>query len=215
MVCQEKLEAMFTELVLYMYQNLEHFGEILMVDGKAIQSYGTKQSKNKKNGARGEHDADWSQKQYSVNGPNEETIVKKKKWFGFRLHLIADATYEVPVTYTLIRASNSEKTETRELLEKMEKAHDEWMEGCKYFLGDKGYDSSKNIGWLEGRGIVPVIDIRNCWKDGEETHQYRYTNLVYNYKGTVWYVEEDGSKTELLYKGYDKSTDSLRYGFKP
>ena len=48
MVCQEKLEAMFTELVLYMYQNLEHFGEILMVDGKAIQSYGTKQSKNKK-----------------------------------------------------------------------------------------------------------------------------------------------------------------------
>ena len=39
--------------------------------------------------------------------------------------------------------------------------------------------------------------------------------LVYNYKGTVWYVDDNGEKTELTYKGYDKSTDSLRYGFKP
>ncbi|MDE6233240.1 MAG: transposase [Lachnospiraceae bacterium] len=39
--------------------------------------------------------------------------------------------------------------------------------------------------------------------------------MVYNHKGTVWYIEEDGSRTELLYRGYDKSTDSLRYGFKP
>ena len=51
--CQEELNEMFTELVLYMYQNLEHFGEILMVDGKAVQSYGTKSSKNKKSGGRG------------------------------------------------------------------------------------------------------------------------------------------------------------------
>ena len=54
----------------------------------------------------------------------------------------------------------------------------------------------------------------NGWK-GRKSHQYRDTNLVYNYKGTVWYVEEDGSRTELLYRGYDKSTDSLRYGFRP
>ena len=28
-------------------------------------------------------------------------------------------------------------------------------------------------------------------------------------------MEKNGTKTELLYKGYDKGTDSLRYGFKP
>ena len=213
--CQEELNEMFTELVLYMYQNLEHFGEILMVDGKAIQSFGTKTSKNGKSGGRGEHDADWCKKQYSASGSNGESIIKTKKWFGFRLHLIADATYEMPVAFTVTKASNSEKTETQKLLEKIEQAHSEWLESCRYFLGDKGYDSSKIIKQLEDKDIVPIIDIRNCWKDGEETHQYRDTNLVYNYKGTVWYVEEDGSKTELLYKGYDKSTDSLRYGFKP
>ncbi len=215
MSCQEELDEMFTELVMYMYGNLDHFGEVLMADGKAIQSFGTKVSKNKKSGRRGEHDADWCQKQYSVSGPNGESVVKTKKWFGFRLHLIADATYEIPVAFSVTKASNSEQTETKKLLKKIEKTHNEWLEGCRYFLGDKGYDSTKIILQLEGKGITPIIDIRNCWKDGEETHQYRDTNLVYNYKGTVWYVGEDGKKTELLYKGYDKRTDSLRYGFKP
>ena len=215
MSCQEELKEMFTELVLYMYGNLEHFGEILMVDGKAIQSYGAKPSKKKKSGCRGEHDADWCRKQYSASGPNGEAVIKTKKWFGFRLHLIADATYEIPVAFSVTKASNSEQTETKKLLEEIEKVHKEWLEGCSYFLGDKGYDSGSIIRQLEGKGITPIIDIRNCWKDGEETHQYRDTNLVYNYKGTVWYIEEDGSRTELLYRGYDKSTDSLRYGFKP
>lgn len=159
--------------------------------------------------------ADWCKKQYSARGPNGETIVKSKKWFGFRLHLIADATYEIPVAYSVTKASNSEKTETQKLLEQMEKVHTEWLDECKYFLGDKGYDSSKIIAWLEHKEIMPIIDIRNCWKDGEETHQYKNTKLVYNYKGTVWYEEESGEKTKLSYKGYDKSTDSLRYGFKP
>lgn len=215
MSCQDELDEMFTELVLYMYRNLEHFGEILMVDGKAIQSFGTKPGKNKESGRRGEHDADWCKKQYSASGPNGESIIKTKKWFGFRLHLIADATYEIPVAFSVTKASNSEQTETKELLGKIEETHNEWLEGCKYFLGDKGYDSGKIIKQLEDKGIVPIIDIRNCWKDGEETRQYRDTSLIYNYKGTVWYVEEDGNRTELLYRGYDKSTDSLRYGFKP
>ncbi len=50
---------------------------------------------------------------------------------------------------------------------------------------------------------------------GEETHQYRDTDLVYDYAGTMWHVGENGEKTEMQYKGYDKSTDSLRYGFEP
>lgn len=213
--CQKELDEMFTEMTLFMYDNLEDFGEILMVDGKAIQSYATKTSRNPKSGCRGERDADWCKKEYTASGPNGEAVTKTKKWFGFRLHLIADATYEIPVAFSVTKASTSEQTETQKLLEEIEKVHKEWLEDCRYFLGDKGYDSSKIITWLEKKGITPVIDIRNCWKDGEETHQYRDTQLVYNYKGEVWYVEEDGTKTKLCYKGYDKSTDSLRYGFKP
>jgi len=109
--------------------------------------------------------------------------MKCSREFRFRLHLIADATYEIPVVFSVTKASNSEQTETKKLLEEIEKVHEEWLEACRYFLGDKGYDSSKIILQLEGKGVKPIIDIRICWKDGEETYQYRDTDLIYNYKG--------------------------------
>ena len=215
MKCQKELDELFGEEVGFMYENLEHFGENLMTDGKAIQSHATKLSQKKKSGARGEHDADWCQKTYTSSGKNGEKKTKTVKWFGFRLHLIADAKYELPVAYKVTKASNSEQKETGKLLENMETETPEYLKKCQYFMGDKGYDATPLIQWLEDKRIRPIIDIRNCWKDGEETHQYRDTPLVYDYKVTVWYVDEKGEKIELSYKGYDKSTDSLRYGFKP
>ena len=44
-------------------------------------------------------------------------MVKTKKWFGFRLHLLSDATYELPVDYEVTKASNSELKETEKLLD--------------------------------------------------------------------------------------------------
>ena len=214
-LCQDELNRMFAKLVGYMYENLDGFGDILMVDGKAIQSFGRKISRNKKSGCRGEHDADWCKKEYSTSGPNGESIIKTKKWFGFRLHLIADATYEIPVAYTVTKASNSEKTETKELLNRIEEEHPEWIESCRFFLGDKGYDSNPILEWLRRKDISPVIDICNHWGNGDKTRQYRNTDLIYDYKGNVWYVDENGKQIELVCKGYDKRTDSIRYGFKP
>ena len=211
--CGEELDEMFAGMVSYMYEHLEGFGECLMVDGKAVQSYATGPAKCRKAGKRGEHDADWCRKTYTVSGKNGESKTKELKWFGFRLHLIADAGYELPVAFEVTKASNSEKTEAKALLKRMKKETPEYLDVCQYFLGDKGYDSQPLIDQLEEAGIKPVIDIRNCWKDGEETHQYRDTNIVYNYKGDVWYVDEKGVKVPLYYKGYDKGTDSLRYGF--
>ena len=215
MECQEELNHMYEEMVEYMYDKLEQFGENLMADGKAIQSYAKKLSKTKKSGRCAEHDADWCQKTYTISGQNGEKKTKAVKWFGFRLHLIADATYELPVAFEVTKASNSESTETKKLLEQMNKTTPQRLKTCKYFMADKGYDGVPLITYLEDKGISPIIDIRNCWKDGEQTHQYRNTSLVYNYKGNVWYVDENGREIELVYKGYDKSTDSLRYGFKP
>ena len=82
-------------------------------------------------------------------------------------------------------------------------------------LGDRGYDSTTLIKKLEGSGIVPVIDICNKWRDGEKTKQYRDTNLTYIFNGKVYYTNEAGKEIELMYKGYDKSSDSARYGFHP
>ena len=46
------------------------------------------------------------------------------------------------------------------------------------------------------------------WK-GDETKQFKDTNIVYNYKGKVYYITDSGKEIELLYKGYDKSRDMV------
>ena len=61
--------------------------------------------------------------------------------------------------------------------------------------------------------INPIIDIRNMWKDKEETKQYKDTDIVYNYKGDVFYVENDGSLAKMKYMGYDKQKKCLRYSY--
>ena len=69
-----------------------------------------------------------------------------------------------PVAFSVTKASNSEQTETKKLLWEIDKVHNEWLESCRYFLGDKGYDSGSIIRQPEGKGITPIIDIRNCWR---------------------------------------------------
>lgn len=92
--CKEEIKDIFDELVEYMYKHLDHFGEILAVDGKAIQSYATNYSKKAEQDGRRDKDADWCRKEYtsSINEKGEK-VIKTVKWFGYRLHLLVDATW--------------------------------------------------------------------------------------------------------------------------
>ena len=79
-------------------------------------------------------------------------------------------------------------------------------------MGDKGYDSEDMIIFLKANGIKPIIDIRNHWK-GDETKQYKNTNIVYTYDGKVSIVNNAGDIILLKYLGYDKVKNTLRYGY--
>ena len=57
--CKEEIREVFDELVEYMYHHLEHFGDILAVDGKAIQSYATNYSKKTEQDGRRDKDTDF------------------------------------------------------------------------------------------------------------------------------------------------------------
>jgi len=78
---------------------------------------------------------------------------------------------------------------------------------------DRGYDSAKLIKQVKREGIIPIIDIRNCWKDGEETRQCKDTDIVYDYAGHVYYIDDAGNKHKMLYKGYDSKKKCLRYEY--
>ena len=73
---------------------------------------------------------------------------------------------------------------------------------------DKGYDGEDLIKEIKEYGIKPIIDIKNQWKDGEKTKQYKDTNIVYTYDGDVYYVDDKGENNPMKYLGYDKQNNA-------
>jgi hypothetical protein len=67
---------------------------------------------------------------------------------------------------------------------------------------------------LKNAGIIPIVDIRNCWQDGETTRQYKNTDIVYDYQGNVYLIDEKGKQHKMNYEGYDKQKKCLRYSYK-
>jgi hypothetical protein len=92
--------------------------------------------------------------------------------------------------------------------------HPAILERCTYGLGDRGYDDGKLVKKLwDEHWIKPVIDIRNMWKDGEETKALENTwNVVYNYRGEVFCENPNGDeRSEMAYGGFEKDRGRLKY----
>jgi len=81
-----------------------------------------------------------------------------------------DATYELPVAFKVTKASAADISEGHALLNQIEQKQAEILKAAETLAADKGYDDTKLIIKLwDDHAIKPVIDIRNCWKDGEKT----------------------------------------------
>ena len=216
LLLKEEVNKMFDELVKKLTDLLPDFGEILAIDGKAIQSHanGKNDIKNKKRDGRRDMDADWGKK--VKNGANKDGSAWQKvfTWFGYKLHLVIDANYELPVAFKVTKASCSEQTVAHDILTEMEEEKPEILKRCNFLCGDRGYDSTNtNERLYDDYEIKPVIDIRDCWKDGEETKLVtRQENIVYDYKGTVFCVcPATGEQREMAYGGFEKARGTLKY----
>lgn len=205
------LKDCFKNLRQFMYDNLKDFGVETGEDGKIFSSRAKQPCKEKINDCRSETDADFTFKENYYKDNYGITQVKKTRYFGFRLHLLSDVNYELPIEYTVTKASLDEK---KELIKHINMLSPELREKIKVLMADKGYDSRDLIIFLKDNGISPVIDIRNQWSKDELTRQYKDTDLVYTYDGTVSIVLDDGSMIELKYLGYDKTKNTLRYGYR-
>ncbi len=122
---------MFHELVDEMYVSLDGFGEILALDGKIIPSYAKGPNQNKQEDGRRDTEANFTIKQYTTTTPSGEKVTNKKKWFGYRLHLIIDATYELPIGYELTKASEGEPTVAKRLIKALPDAQ---LKSSNYLL---------------------------------------------------------------------------------
>jgi hypothetical protein len=210
---QEQIDAMFVGLVRKISGRLPSFGATLAGDGKFLDSYAKRQEKtpNPKAGDRAETDAAWAGKEYHYTDRHGKEQTRTEWHFGFKVHLICDVKTELPIAYRVLAANSDEK---KAMMAMLGEFPDDWRERMEYLLLDKGYDSTDMIRAIKGAGIIPVVDIRNCWKDGETTKQYKNTDIVYDYQGNVFFVDDSGKQHRMLYEGYDCQKKCLRYSYK-
>jgi hypothetical protein len=216
---QEAIDAVFDELVESLRQELDGFGSVLAIDGKAIRSHARGRKKDeepKPRDGRRDTDSNWGAKSHWDTRKDGTPYKHVTRWFGSKLHLVVDATYELPVAYTVTPASGAEVPQAKVLVKRLKERHPALMHTCAVATADKGYDDGELISDLwddEELRIKPVIAIRNCWQDGEETKLVTgQRHVVYDYEGTVYcHCPASGERRPMAYGGFEADRQALKY----
>jgi len=215
---ERAVEAIFDRLVEELREALPNFGRTLGIDGKALWTHAkAHKGEAKAPDGRRDTDADWGAKSYRGRREDGTRWERVKRWFGYKLHLVVDAEYELPVAFEVTRASRGEQPLAKALVKRLEERHGELLEGCQSFLGDKGYDDTPLIVRLwDAHRIKPVIDIRNCWQESDDNAGTRVlpgtTNVTYDYEGNVFCsCPLTGERRAMAYGGFEASRETLKY----
>ena len=161
---KDLIEKCFAELVVELRQLLPGFGEKLAVDSTDIKAYANGHHKSPS-----DPDARWGAKGAGHHaGPSQGNADKEGKqakqrdlyyWFGYKLHLVVDAVYELPVSFALTPANESDTKQMAELLKKAGADQEETKPMA--VIADKGYDSQDNYQFIYSQCTsVPIIPIR-------------------------------------------------------
>jgi len=211
---QELIDEIFETLVGQCSELLPGFGRHLVLDGKAINSKAKGRSNLEKKDGRRDLDANYGVKEYKGKRQDGTLWEKVTTWFGYKLHLIVDADYELPVAFSVTPASHSEISQVHQLVDDLAENRPQILETAEYFMADRGYDDGKLLIKLWDRySIKPVIDIRNTWRDGEQTKLLTgFNNIVYDYRGTVYCCcPRELKLKEMAYGGFEQQRETLKY----
>ena len=203
---------------------LPDFGERLGYDGKAIESHSTGQ-KNRKSGETSDPEADWGKHETKGVDSNGRQWTKVKIWFGYCLHVIADTKYEIPVSFSLTRASVSEIKELDRMTEVLFTKDPEIEQRCRYLSADRGLDSGefKKKLWEEHQ-VRPIIDSREMWRQEKQGQSYVegqkimrplrsvHDNIFYTEKGEILCrCPVSNTERKMAFSGFEDDRNSLKY----
>lgn len=217
---EEKLLAdIFDRLLEQLGELLPELGCLLAVDSKAIHSHGRPvkdEEKKAETDRRRDADADWGVKTYKGTRADGGKWEKVKAWFGYKLHLVVDSVYELPLGFELTVASAGDTVNLTPLIEDLAGKHPEIAARAEELAADKGYDSAENNREIyDDYGIKPVIDKRTMWKDGETTRPLdpeRVDQFVYDETGRVFCVcPITGEMRDMFHFGFEKDRAALKY----
>jgi hypothetical protein len=229
---QDDIDQIFHRLVEALKEELPDFGRHLAMDSKAIESHGGPKGKEAHQklarkqleegpDRRRDLDADYGVKTYKgrrEDGTKWERVIK---WFGYKLHLIVDADYELPVGYEVTRASRPDNRSGSRMVEELDTKHPDIVRGCEAAMADKAYDDGKLIrqlyeGGLEEspRRILPIIPKRDDWTGGEKTRPLLEgaDNITYDCQGQLYcHCQKTGQRRQMVYWGYEKGRQCQKW----
>jgi hypothetical protein len=191
----------------------------LAVDAKGIRSHGNPvryDGKRQQQDRRRDIDADWGTKTYRGERKDGTQWEKTVRWFGYKLHLLVDSVYELPLAFKLTCASAGDAPELLPLVGELAKRHPHIAEDSEELAADKGYDAMSNYEDLyEAYGIKPVIDTRKLWKGTEVTRPLfddRCDSFVYDEQGSVYCIcPATGEQRKLGFCGFEHVRRTLKY----
>jgi hypothetical protein len=215
-------EELFHCLVDELKKKLPDLGVKTAVDSKAIPSFGKPvrdEEKREVEDRRRDTDADWGTKTYKGTRKDGTVWEKVVKWFGYKLHLLVDSKYELPLAFELAVASSSDMTHLTPLVEELEQRHEKLHDDMDETAADKGYDSAENNTALyDDHGIKPVIDTRALWKTKkfETLFPDRYDVFCYDESGQIYCScpserRGEDERRKLAYVGFEKDRQTLKY----
>ncbi len=211
---KSEIDAMFDTLVDTLKVLLPELGLSVAVDSKAVNSAGRPTKETEGDGRR-DTDADWGKKTYHGQREDGSLWEKVVKWFGYKIHLIVDTRYEMPIGYRVTKASESDTKQLLPMVQEIKEKHRGIYNGMEQLAGDKAYDSEENCRELyDEHGIKPVIDIRCMWRDKEteSINTEHVDNLVYDEVGKVYCLcPATLEQRPMAYGGFEKDRMALKY----
>lgn len=164
---QALVDAMFEALVGRLGALLPGFGRDLAIDGKAIGSW-----------SKLEQGASAGFKNYEGEDAQGDPLQMIQKWFGYKLHLLVDANYELPVAFELTGAKEAESPLLRPLLEGLMQRHPELE--IATLSADRGYDDGGDKATLyDDHAIVPLIDTRDLHRGAMQPLDEKHHDTIY------------------------------------
>ncbi|MFO8014896.1 MAG: transposase [Phycisphaerae bacterium] len=160
----EAVEAVFDRLVDALKAAWPDLGRVLASDGKAVRTHARRRGKHAPPlppDGRRDTDADVGTKTYRGTREDGTLWEQTYRWFGYKVHLVVDASYEVPVAFEVTKASASEMPRVRRLLGGLMARHPDLLERCAFWTADKGQDDGAMVRRLwDDHAIKPVIPMR-------------------------------------------------------
>lgn len=140
----EPIERLLDRAVDQLHQQLPDFGVTAAVDSTTVRSHSNPDKK-----ARSDLEADFIVKEGSIR--------KVWKW-GYKLHLLVDTVWELPIAYEVTLARESDVTHLIPLLNKAGQKFN-WFKPW-HVVADKGYDAGYNYKAIHDIGAIPIIKMK-------------------------------------------------------